>query len=97
VEILAVESLQVVDTIANQAEEPLYQSSSFVSLLSHADGPSGHCALPPPALPFALLVAAWPLEADPSHRDVANDRDWSEPAAMTLDGPLFRACLRSSA
>ena len=95
-EILAVESLQVVDTIANQAEEPLYQSSSFVSLLSHADGPSGHCALPPPALPFALL-AAWPLEADPSHRDVANDRDWSEPAAMTLDGPLFRACRCRSA
>ena len=52
---------------------------------------TGHrtrCALPPPTLPFALL-AAWPLEADPSHRDGANDRDWSEPAAMTLEGPLF--------
>src|SRR6266849_492650 len=29
------------------------------------------CALPPPSLPFAQL-AAWPLEANPSHRDVTD-------------------------
>src|SRR5713226_3055573 len=33
------------------------------------------CALPPPSLPFALL-AAWPLEADPSHRDVTDVVNW---------------------
>src|SRR2546428_3370587 len=29
------------------------------------------CTLPPPSLPFAPL-AAWPLEADPSHRDMTD-------------------------